>query len=211
MSGPLDWWASFVRSLGWLDSIRPPFTPMGAAPSLPQSQQVDIPRTCNLLFERVYYEYDSREANLSEVSGLVDQVGHMGSIQIKRVEGDGLLSEGLGTEFQECKLNPNNPERTCTFQSLLPAPGDVFTVSFPGGPGSQTISIDRGPGTVRLFLAGTADPENQGGCEVGEWRDWQKEEDGKFAFPLKDVKGVKMAKVNRDLSTSFGFFPFPAS
>ncbi|EGX43282.1 hypothetical protein AOL_s00215g18 [Orbilia oligospora ATCC 24927] len=199
MSGPLDWWASFVRSLGWLDAIRPPFTSMSAvAPQLHpvqlESQQVyPIHRTCNLLFERVYYEYDNRESSLSD-SGLVDQVGQLGSIEIKRIDGDRLLSEELGKEFQECKLNPNNPERTCSFQSLPPAPGDVFTVSFPGGLESQAISIERGPDTARLFLAEHPDPEHPGNCEVGEWKDWQKEDDGKFAFPLKDVKGVKSAK-----------------
>ncbi|RVD88676.1 uncharacterized protein DFL_002852 [Arthrobotrys flagrans] len=198
MGGPLDWWANFVWSLGWMNAVPAPFTPMGAAVPRPQPvqlQNVDPPhRTCNLLFERVYYEYDSRESSFSEASSLVDQVGHLGSIEIKRIDGDRLFSEELGKEFQECKPNPNNPEPTCTFQSLLPAPGGVFTVSFPGGPGSQAISIERGPDTVRLFLEQNPNPEHPGGCEVGEWKDWRKEEDGKFAFPLKDVKGVKSAK-----------------
>ncbi|KAK6520958.1 hypothetical protein TWF506_001194 [Arthrobotrys conoides] len=198
MGSPLDWWAKFVFSLGWMTTTGPPFPPMGAV--LPQSRPVQVQqvetlhRTCNLLFERVYYEYDSRESSLSEATGLVDQVGQLGSIEIKRKDDDRLLSEELGKEFQECKLHPNNPDRTCSFQSLLPAPGDVFTVSFPGEPGSQAISIERGPDTVKLFLAEHPDPENPGNCEVGEWKDWQKEEDGKFALPLKDVKGIKLAK-----------------
>ncbi|KAK6503238.1 hypothetical protein TWF481_008267 [Arthrobotrys musiformis] len=202
MGGPLDWWARFVWSMGWMNISNPPsnFSPMAVVRSAPQPAQVEqiqpLHRTCNLFFERVSYEYDNRESSLSEASGLMDQVGHLGSIEIKRIDGDRLLSEELGKEFQECKLSPNNLERTCAFVSLLPAPGDVFAVSFPGGPGSQAISIDRGPDTVQLFLAQTPDPEHPDNCEVGEWRDWQKEEDGKFAFPLKDVKGVKSAKVS---------------
>ncbi|KAK6361449.1 hypothetical protein TWF730_005177 [Orbilia blumenaviensis] len=199
--GPIDLWATFAWWSGWLDNMHNPRPTTPMPTPVPRSialmepvQQVHaVPRMCNLSFQRVYYEYDGRESGPPD-GGLVDQAGHMGSIEIKRIEGDRLLSGELGQEFQECKPNPSTPEKTCTFGSLLPAPGDFFTVSFPGGQGSQAISIERGLDTARIFLAEHLDPANPGGCEVGEWRDWQKEEDGKFAFPLKNVKGVKLAK-----------------
>ncbi|KAK6536711.1 hypothetical protein TWF281_000931 [Arthrobotrys megalospora] len=200
-AGPLKWWSDFVWSLGWLTAmggvnIKPP-APTNSAVSEPQSvQQAPAKvRTCNLSFERLYYEYDDRQSSLSESDssgGLVDLVGHMGSIEIKRIEGDRFLSEELGKEFLQCPIEAG--EQVCTFGSLLPEPGQFFRVSFPGGLGSKTISINRGPGTVPLSVTENPDPANPGGCEVGEWRDWQKEEDGKFAFPLKDTKGVKLAK-----------------